>query len=492
MQVVSSTGTTTLTAAITTTGQTAISVAASQNLAAGVVIQIDSELLQITSVTGLNLVVTRAFNGTSAATHLNAATVTILAGIKLKLLDSTTAQPKTSFAVAFNQIRIDGTVLSGGSSTACTTDSWGSAWLFLSLSGGPHDIDCQTTSTLPFSEPCFYVGPIGTIALTNAGLNLQIAGNVAGSISGTQFTSNLVFANVNTSILTGQILTFTSGVNANKSYIIAGSQNSSGSLRLTMETGWISNPSAGDAFALSNVATANAMTVGFEQVPGIGQIIDQGGNGGDGTPIVTASGVVAASVASGKGADAASVWEYLQDILVQVGAWPTPQTFTAWPATYHIPYSQGYQISVYAGSTLVCSFGNNLAAGDILTLSYNTTSHVLTVTSANGVSFPTYTEPGVTSVTITGEESGPIYGVAAGDANGNVCATQAFVTAAIAADPAAVIAALIAAGVLQYVSGSSGPLQFTPTAVAHVPTPAVVNISTEDTIEEHNPRREYQ
>ena len=38
MQVVSSTGTTTLTAAITTTGATTIAVAASQNLAAGVVI----------------------------------------------------------------------------------------------------------------------------------------------------------------------------------------------------------------------------------------------------------------------------------------------------------------------------------------------------------------------------------------------------------------------------------------------------------------------
>ena len=292
MQVVSSTGTTTLTAAITTTGQTAISVAASQNLAAGVVIQIDSELLQITSVTGLNLVVTRAFNGTSAATHLNAATVTILAGIKLKLLDSTTAQPKTSFAVAFNQIRIDGTVLSGGSSTACTTDSWGSGWLFLSLSGGPHDIDCQTTSTLPFSEPCFYVGPIGTIALTNAGLNLQIAGNVAGGISGTQITTNIAFAGVNTTTLQGQILTFTSGALTGTSYIIYGFSNSSGSLRLSLETGWLTNPSVGDAFTINNVATANALMTGFNQVPGIGQIIDQGGNGGDGTPIVTLNGVV--------------------------------------------------------------------------------------------------------------------------------------------------------------------------------------------------------
>jgi hypothetical protein len=66
----------------------------------------------------------------------------------------------------------------------------------------------------------------------------------------------------------------------------------------------------------------------------------------------------------------------------------------------------------------------------------------------------------------------------------------AIVAAAVSGNPAAVVAALIAAGVLQYVSGSSGPLQFTTTAVANVPTPNVVNISTEDTIEEHNPRRE--
>jgi hypothetical protein len=465
MQVVSSTGTTTLTAAITTTGQTAISVAASQNLAAGVVIQIDSELLQITSVTGLNLVVTRAFNGTSAATHLNAATVTILAGIKLKLLDSTTAQPKTSFAVAFNQIRIDGTVLSGGSSTACTTDSWGSGWLFLSLSGGPHDIDCQTTSTLPFSEPCFYVGPIGTIALTNAGLNLQIAGNVAGSISGTQFTSNLVFANVNTSILTGQILTFTSGVNANNSYIIAGSQNSSGSLRLTMETGWISNPSAGDAFVLSNVATANAMTVGFEQVPGIGQIIDQGGNGGDGSPIVTNNGVVQ----------------------VPAPATPTisPEGFaTLWALT---PGAVGVPLNCIG---TINGAGNYTNGANTLPLAWNEGGNArwgIAVGYAHTWLGPTTQNSPLGVYTCAGQPSYTVVASAPTDAT-----IQAVVAAAVSGDPAAVIAALIAAGVLQYVSGSSGPLQFTATAVAHVPTPAVVNISTEDTIEEINPRPHWR
>ena len=59
MQVVPSTGSTQLSAAITTTGQTAISVISAVNLAVGVVIQVDSELMQITALTGLNLTVTR-------------------------------------------------------------------------------------------------------------------------------------------------------------------------------------------------------------------------------------------------------------------------------------------------------------------------------------------------------------------------------------------------------------------------------------------------
>ena len=61
--------------------------------------------------------------------------------------------------------------------------------------------------------------------------------------------------------------------------------------------------------------------------------------------------------------------------------------------------------------------------------------------------------------------------------------------AAIATNPLAVIAALITAGVLQYVAGSSEPLQFTTTAIAELPPP--VNVSTEDTIEydgNHNHR----
>ena len=93
MQVVSSTGSTTLTAAITTTGQTAISLANSQNMAAGVVIQVQTELMQITAIAGLNLTVTRGFNGTAAATHTSGTTVTIMAAIAMgTLLNSTTAR----------------------------------------------------------------------------------------------------------------------------------------------------------------------------------------------------------------------------------------------------------------------------------------------------------------------------------------------------------------------------------------------------------------
>ena len=61
-----------------------------------------------------------------------------------------------------------------------------------------------------------------------------------------------------------------------------------------------------------------------------------------------------------------------------------------------------------------------------------------------------------------------------------------YMTAAVTALAAgnyatAVVNALIAAGVLQYVSGSSGPLQFTATAEANVPTPA--QITTVEVIE---------
>ena len=160
MQVVSSTGSTTLSAAITTTGQTAISVIA-PNLAVGVVIQVDSELMQITAMTGLNLTVTRGFNGTSAATHANNATVTIMAGVYVgPLLNSSTAMPSTSLAMTYAQIRVDGTVLGGGT-TAFTTDSWGTATLFISLAAGQHRVEVQTGTTLPWCEPCLYVGPVG-------------------------------------------------------------------------------------------------------------------------------------------------------------------------------------------------------------------------------------------------------------------------------------------------------------------------------------------
>ena len=485
MQVVSNTGSTTLTAAITTTGQTAISVAAGQNLAAGGVIQVDSELMQISSITGLNLVVTRAFAGTSAATHSNAATVTIMAAIEIgPILSSTTALPATSLAITYAQIRVDLTALSG-SGTCVTTDAWGTAVLYLSLAAGAHVVDVQTSTTIPWREPCFYVGPVGATALAAAGLALQISGNVTGTSTANLVSTNIAWATSQQQACVGQIITFTSGGQAGKSYSISGASQAGSYLKLGVFPNWPSPyPAAGDGFVLSNVATANALTNAIATLPTLPQIL-----GGDQTPITMNSGTAAASVATGQGADAATILTYLEDILVQIGTWPTPQTFTTFPGTYHIPYSQGYGISVYAGATLLASFGNNLLAGDTLTIAYNTTSHVLTVTSANGVSFPTYTETGVTSVTITGEESGPIYGVGAGDANGNVCATQAVVGAAIAANPLAVIAALITAGVLQYVSGSSGPLQFTTTAIAELPPP--VNVSTEDTIEydgNHNHR----
>ena len=350
MQIVSSTGQTTLTAAIASTGATSLSVASGVNLAAGVVIQIDSELMQITVVSGLNLTVTRGFNSTAAATHSNAATVTIMAGIAVgTLLDSTTAAAKTSFAVAFNQIRIDGTVVSGGGATALTTDSWGSGMLFMSLSAGSHRVEVQTASTLPWCEPAFYVGPLGALAIKSAGLALAVPGNVT-SYDSTHVVTNLAWASFNTPTMIGQILTFTSGALNGQSFNVSSYSASGGTwLKLGFTPAWAgANPAAGDAFVISNVATAASLAAGMNTLPNATAqlIIDQtGANGSDASPLQTIQGT-------------------------------------------------------------------------------------------------------------------PFY------------------------NPAAVVAALVASGVLQYVSGSSGPLQLTQTAMAQVPIPAAVNIQTTESIDE--------
>ena len=295
MQVVSSTGTTTLTAAITNSA-TAVSVASGVNLAPGVVIQVGTELMQITAQSGLNLTVTRGYNGTTAAGASSGAAVTIMAGVRIgTLMNSTTLAAAASLAVTFAQIRIDGSVLSG-SGTACTTDSWGKAWLFTSLTAGPHSIECQTSTTLPWDEPCFYVGSIGQTALNAAGLNLAVPGNVA---SGSTPTSTAIQTNLPGTMATlplyGQIVSFTSGGQIGKAYYVQSGSNVSGLLKLTMTSAFAGTaPVAGDAFVLSNVATANALLVGLLNVPQntAALIIDMGDNyGGDGSPIATANGV---------------------------------------------------------------------------------------------------------------------------------------------------------------------------------------------------------
>ncbi len=97
----------------------------------------------------------------------------------------------------------------------------------------------QTGSTIPWCEPCFYVGAVGAQALANAGLALQLYGNVAtGSTpTGTQITTNLSYAGTNKTTLQGQILTFTAGVLNGSSYVVAGYANASGLLELTVFPG---------------------------------------------------------------------------------------------------------------------------------------------------------------------------------------------------------------------------------------------------------------
>lgn len=69
---------TTLSAAITTTNATSISATSGANVVNGTVIQIDSEQMYVVSGAGTTtLTVQRGWNGTTAATHLNGATVTL-------------------------------------------------------------------------------------------------------------------------------------------------------------------------------------------------------------------------------------------------------------------------------------------------------------------------------------------------------------------------------------------------------------------------------
>ena len=68
---------TTLNGAITSTGATSVPVADASGLVAGETIIVDSEHMSISSISGNTLTVTRAANSTTAATHLDAAAVSV-------------------------------------------------------------------------------------------------------------------------------------------------------------------------------------------------------------------------------------------------------------------------------------------------------------------------------------------------------------------------------------------------------------------------------
>lgn len=72
--------TTTLSAAITSTSATSISVASAAGLPAGgnFEILVDAELMQVTALAGTTLTVTRGFGGTTAATHSSGANVVLV------------------------------------------------------------------------------------------------------------------------------------------------------------------------------------------------------------------------------------------------------------------------------------------------------------------------------------------------------------------------------------------------------------------------------
>ncbi|MBX7105148.1 MAG: hypothetical protein K1X57_13790, partial [Gemmataceae bacterium] len=82
---INNTALTTLSAAITSTTATSITVTSATGIATGMFLLIDAEYVRVTAIAGTTLTVTRGQNGTTAATHLNGAsvgtpTITILRG----------------------------------------------------------------------------------------------------------------------------------------------------------------------------------------------------------------------------------------------------------------------------------------------------------------------------------------------------------------------------------------------------------------------------
>ncbi len=97
----------TLSAAITSTGATSLTVTSSANMPVGEVpftIKIDSEYLRVTAVSETTFTVTRAYGGTSAATHSSGATVTLLGPPRYFAIQATASTPITTTGQRFEML----------------------------------------------------------------------------------------------------------------------------------------------------------------------------------------------------------------------------------------------------------------------------------------------------------------------------------------------------------------------------------------------------
>jgi hypothetical protein len=137
------------------------------------------------------------------------------------------------------------------------------------LAAGSFRIDVQVIGCLPWFDSAILVGgipvsdpdgrPAGSKAIDNAGLPPPLKGSVQSAQSTSHLTTNLDYVATYKDLLRGQILSFTSGALAGTSYIVNGYSENGSNLALALASAVAENPTVGDTFILSNVATAHVL-----------------------------------------------------------------------------------------------------------------------------------------------------------------------------------------------------------------------------------------
>ena len=391
MQLVPSLQTTTLTAAINGT-VTSIPVASAANIIVGCNVKIDTELLNVTGISGNSLTVTRNYlNPPPGVAHTNGATVTILPVIRIGPLVSASTQLPITGAVPFTAIYIDqktldplgvfgnaiGTLSTGG---LTGTPGSGIVGLISSPGEGYHKVDVCVSGALPWSDD-YFLGPLpvkdppysfpgnpaGIAALLQDGLMMLTPGAITAIIGNPEIATNLPWNTTNKSILMGQLLTFTSGVLASQSFAVIGySQNQNNSyVRLMLNNSWENAPAVGDTFVLSNVNTASNMTTAISGLPTLNQLLRQDGfMGCDGGPIMSLNGQImgtlnAPPIVQGSVASTSSSTNIEFGSVFPVNSW-----VYVWPQATGLPqWTQVTGLDTGSGST-VSPAVPSVAAGD--------------------------------------------------------------------------------------------------------------------------------